>query len=598
MTVCRKPFFEVFYKGVGWAFKKEFTQAECISQSCLCARGLHSRAPLLGMPGSLAECDNAGSQARSETCWEAKEEWFYVMHKQQHGPASVQQLAELFAKGREGGITRDTLVWSSMLIEWTRLRELDSLLRLLEQPPPAPTDVIQLPSFPSTSATSSLQSSQQQRVRNPQFDSSMQGAFRCDPEQPIACLILALVMFPFSCLYVGIVAKQNAPSALTPKHASPCNQAAHDGVKKHSAIRSFLKSWLPQRSAPKDLVRRGILHMDPSGTVSGGPASAATTVVRDDSLFGGNLAVQIRRPDTINAVPAIVGELMHRLRQNEREGLRTEGIFRVPGDASEMRIMRAQLNEAGEIRRVVANCANLHSVAGMLKMYFRELNPPLLTFELYDDFIQCSANIGAPSPSAEISVLCELLQRLPPSHYAVLKHLIAFLAEVVTYAEESKMTTANTAAVFAPNLLRAEQEAIEHLANTVHVVNLVATLITCRARIFDPAWPGQEFDASVSSGDKTLDAESEQMQLSATLADTIQPIEQLSIHCDQSAADQPSRQWFYLDCEHAQHGPVSCCTLQTLLRDSHIMLETYVYSDGMADWKMLLEVQHLLDADP
>ena len=40
-----------------------------------------------------------------------------------------------------------------------------------------------------------------------------------------------------------------------------------------------------------------------------------------------------------------------------------------------------------------------------------------------------------------------------------------------------QMNVGNTAAVFAPNLLRPRVESIEQLADTAHVVNLVAVMI-------------------------------------------------------------------------------------------------------------------------
>lgn len=68
--------------------------------------------------------------------WEANESWYYVMNKQQQGPASVDELAALYAKGKGSGITQDTLVWCASLVEWTRLKELSTLLALVQRPAP------------------------------------------------------------------------------------------------------------------------------------------------------------------------------------------------------------------------------------------------------------------------------------------------------------------------------------------------------------------------------------------------------------------------------------------------------------------------------
>ena len=50
------------------------------------------------------------------------------------------------------------------------------------------------------------------------------------------------------------------------------------------------------------------------------------------------------------------------------------------------------------------------------------------------------------------------------------------------------MTVGNTAAVFAPNLLRPEVDTLEHLADTAHVVNLMIVLIGRCPDIFGGTW--------------------------------------------------------------------------------------------------------------
>eukprot|EP00964_Phaeocystis_antarctica_P077301 scaffold47941_cov54-Phaeocystis_antarctica.AAC.5 len=79
---------------------------------------------------------------------------------------------------------------------------------------------------------------------------------------------------------------------------------------------------------------------------------------------------------------------MGKLLMDGADGLKHEGIFRVPGDAWEMRDMRRRINEGADAAALVQACDNMHSVAGMLKMFFRELAEPVLTFDLYDDLIR------------------------------------------------------------------------------------------------------------------------------------------------------------------------------------------------------------------
>ena len=89
----------------------------------------------------------------------------------------------------------------------------------------------------------------------------------------------------------------------------------------------------------------------------------------------------------LEALPWIPSFLMNFV---EDHGLKEEGLFRLAGSASEIKTARTMIDEGGRIRDLVQwahNCKSMHSVAGLLKAYFRELPEPLLTFELYDCFI-------------------------------------------------------------------------------------------------------------------------------------------------------------------------------------------------------------------
>jgi len=345
-------------------------------------------------------------------------------------------------------------------------------------------------------------------------------------------------------------------------------------------------------------VRRGILHADPGG----GPGGSS-----GDEIFGNELAAALRRPDTSSdGIPRVVSVLMDRLRRNNAEGIRAEGVFRVPGDQTEMRELRQLLNQGGDAEQVLDQCQNLHSTAGLLKMYFRELRPPLLTFELYDDFIRCSAEMGAPSGVGDVSTLRTLLTHLPDGHLTLLQHLIHFLNEVVSYGSESKMNAGNTAAVFAPNLLRPELETLEHLADTAHIVNLITVLIMNYERIFGtqpvPSQPSSRAstDAVVhrSASTEQVGYHGDSAHLSrsvptsnsqASLMHSVSRGESLGVvsttEQGEDAAEAP-RSWYYLTHDHEQQGPVDWSQLQALFREMRIDTGTYVFTDGLSDWTL------------
>ena len=62
--------------------------------------------------------------------------------------------------------------------------------------------------------------------------------------------------------------------------------------------------------------------------------------------------------------------------------------------------------------------------------------------------------ISAVPKESQIETLKSVLTMLPRSHRIVLKYLLAFLVKVSKKSEINKMTPANIAIVFAPNLLK------------------------------------------------------------------------------------------------------------------------------------------------
>jgi GYF domain 2 len=56
-----------------------------------------------------------------------------------------------------------------------------------------------------------------------------------------------------------------------------------------------------------------------------------------------------------------------------------------------------------------------------------------------------------------------------------------------------------------------------------------------------------------------------------------------------------SKDWFYMDSAYLQQGPVNFLALKTLWEDKNINPATYVWAEGMADWKRVAEVSGLQD---
>lgn len=56
--------------------------------------------------------------------------------------------------------------------------------------------------------------------------------------------------------------------------------------------------------------------------------------------------------------------------------------------------------------------------------------------------------------------------------------------------------------------------------------------------------------------------------------------------------------WYYLDEKSAQHGPMSSNALESALREGKLSLASYVWREGMAEWKCLSHVCEELGVQP
>jgi RhoGAP domain len=101
-------------------------------------------------------------------------------------------------------------------------------------------------------------------------------------------------------------------------------------------------------------------------------------------------------------------------------------------------------------------------VAGLLKLFFRMLPNPLLTFELYDCFL---AAIGIPVQFQDQRLECmkQVLDLLPPGNWTIVSFLMRFLTLVADQSEVNKMSKQNLSIVFAPSLMRALEEEMHEI---------------------------------------------------------------------------------------------------------------------------------------
>ncbi|XP_075855842.1 rho GTPase-activating protein 4 isoform X2 [Microcebus murinus] len=194
-------------------------------------------------------------------------------------------------------------------------------------------------------------------------------------------------------------------------------------------------------------------------------------------LFGGDMEKFIQSSG--QPVPLVVESCIRFINLN---GLQHEGIFRVSGAQLQVSKIRDAF-ERGE-DPLVEGCTahDLDSVAGVLKLYFRSLEPPLFPPDLFGELLASSELEAA---AERVERMSSLLAQLPAAVLVVLRYLFTFLGHLAQYSDENMMDPYNLAVCFGPTLLPvpAGQDPV---ALQGRVNQLVQTLIVQPAQVFPP----------------------------------------------------------------------------------------------------------------
>eukprot|EP01089_Gocevia_fonbrunei_P002462 TRINITY_DN12428_c0_g1_i1.p1 TRINITY_DN12428_c0_g1~~TRINITY_DN12428_c0_g1_i1.p1 ORF type:complete len:321 (-),score=55.40 TRINITY_DN12428_c0_g1_i1:84-1046(-) len=142
----------------------------------------------------------------------------------------------------------------------------------------------------------------------------------------------------------------------------------------------------------------------------------------------------------------------------EQRGVETEGLFRKSGKLVDIQNLKDQYDKNSKVD--LDKVKDIHTIANLFKLYFRELPEPLCLYQNFDGFIDA---VSTPDPKSRTNSIKKVLTFLPHSHKMVLKFLIQLLIKISKRSDVNKMTPENISIVFASNVLRPPPE--EHQLN-------------------------------------------------------------------------------------------------------------------------------------
>ncbi|XP_051510728.1 rho GTPase-activating protein 18-like isoform X1 [Myxocyprinus asiaticus] len=200
--------------------------------------------------------------------------------------------------------------------------------------------------------------------------------------------------------------------------------------------------------------------------------------VRDSVLFGvplSTLLEQDQRRVQGTRVPLI---LQHLVSHIEEQGLDTEGVLRIPGAATRVKVVCQELEHKFYDGMFPWERLKQHDAASILKLFIRELPYPLLTVEYFNAFISV---LKLPTKKQQLQALNLLVLLLPEPNRDTLKALMEFFQRVIDHKDKNKMTLNNVAVVMAPNFFMckgfrnkiSEQQEFAMATGTANIVRLL-----------------------------------------------------------------------------------------------------------------------------
>lgn len=106
-----------------------------------------------------------------------------------------------------------------------------------------------------------------------------------------------------------------------------------------------------------------------------------------------------------------------------------------------------------------------HTVASILKTFFRELAEPLFPASIYSSFFDATQQ---ENNILKIDLMKRIISAVPLINRQIFQILSEFLL-LVAREPLNKMTTGSLAIVFGPNLLRPDQQTVETTLNTPQI---------------------------------------------------------------------------------------------------------------------------------
>lgn len=226
-----------------------------------------------------------------------------------------------------------------------------------------------------------------------------------------------------------------------------------------------------------------------------GSGANAVDESRRPRLFGGSLDEYVEA--TGEPIPLLVTSTIRVLSQY---ALHHQGIFRISGSQVEISAFKEAFERGEDPLRDVVDASDANSVAGVLKLYLRELREPLFPIFLFDQLTECAK---CSTSDEFIKKIVPLLETLSQPTLLVLRYLFAFLNHLSEFSDENMMDPYNLAICFGPTLLPIP-EGKDQVFYHNFVNELVKNLIVYHEQVFPSSLPPPRYEKYLVDTDQAL----------------------------------------------------------------------------------------------
>ncbi|KAG7203165.1 hypothetical protein KM043_010278 [Ampulex compressa] len=206
-------------------------------------------------------------------------------------------------------------------------------------------------------------------------------------------------------------------------------------------------------------------------------------------LFGGSLEEYLE--STNQEIPLIMKSC---IRVINLYGLHHQGIFRVSGSQVEINNFREWFERGEDPLADVTDASDINSVAGVLKLYLRELREPLFPIIYFEHLMELAQ---LESKQEFVNKMKELIASLPRPVVIVMRYLFAFLNHLSEFSDENMMDPYNLAICFGPTLVPVPEDK-DQVQYQNQVNELIKNIITFCEEIFPEDIGGTQYEKYIS----------------------------------------------------------------------------------------------------